>query len=61
LTPTMDIEDLPSYVKTGVLLMCRCARKPFFVARILVVSVSYLVKIFLYSFVCSIYCFDAVG
>ena len=38
----MDTTDLPSYIKTGVLLMCRCAKKPFFVGRILIVSVIFL-------------------
>jgi len=39
----MDTTDLPSYIRTGVLLMCRCTKQPFFVARILVVSITFLI------------------
>jgi len=37
-----SFSSLPSYVKTGTVLMCRCSGKPFFVGRILIVSELWL-------------------
>jgi len=37
----MYSSDMPSYVKTGTVLMCRCVKKPFFLGRILAVSFAF--------------------
>jgi len=51
----MESSDLPSYVKSGTILMCRCAGKPFFLGRILAVSFTLLQPMY-YHYI--VLCFD---